>query len=146
MEESIEVRCSPDVLYRFWRDLEELPRVMRHVESVQQLSDRRSHWKVKAPAGMTVEWDAEIINEMEGRLIAWQSLPGAAVRSAGSVRFEPKDEGITRVKVAFEYDPPAGAFGAMIASLLGHSPRASLTEDLARFKEFAERELAAMPV
>lgn len=142
-EASVEINCPAERLYRFWRSLEELPRVMRHVESVKDVDGQFSHWKVRGPAGMTLEWDAEIINDHPGEMIAWQSLPGAQVENAGSVRFAQTASGSTRVKVALEMDPPAGALGTMFAGLLGHSPKATLAEDLAAFKDFAERELAA---
>lgn len=88
-----------------------------------------------------MEWDAEIINEEEDRFIAWQSLPGATVSNAGSVWFEPTSGAGTRVKVAFEFDPPAGAVGVAVAELFENSPEADLAEDLERFKGFAESEL-----
>jgi len=143
IEASVEIQCQAGPLFAFWHNLEQMPRVMRHVKSVEQHGGKRSHWKVAGPAGRTFEWDAEIINEEEGRFLAWQSLPGATVRNAGSVWFEPADGGGTRVKVALEYDPPAGAVGVAIAELLGSSPEADLAEDLQRFKEFSEAELGA---
>ncbi len=143
VEASVEILCPAETLFAFWRNLEQLPRVMRHVKSVEQRGGTRSHWKVAGPAGQTLEWDAEIINEEEGRLLAWQSLPGATVRNAGSVWFEPTDGEATRVKVALEYDPPAGTVGVAIAELLGSSAEADLAEDLQRFKQFAEGELMA---
>lgn len=91
--------------------------------------------------GATVKWEAEIINDIPGKLIAWQTLPGASVRSAGSVWFEEGSDNSTRVKVSLEFDPPAGIAGGAVAALLGVSPRANLAEDLSRFKAFAEREL-----
>ena len=115
---------------------------MRHVESVRRLSDRRSYWKVNGPLAQSVSWEAEIINDVPGLLIAWQTLPGAGVRNAGSVSFEPTDAGGTLLKVALEFDPPGGAVGASLAAILGRSPQRDLEEDLARFKEFAEHELA----
>jgi uncharacterized membrane protein len=142
LEHSVEVNRSPEVLYAFWRNLEQLPRVMRHVESVHQSSDRRSRWKVKAPAGQSVEWEAEIINDDENALIAWQSLAGATVANAGSIRFEPLTSEATRIKVTLQYDPPGGVIGGKLASLLGSSPQAELAEDLEQFKEYAERELS----
>ena len=102
---------------------------------------KQSHWKIVGPGGWIWEWDAEIINEEEGRLIAWQSLPGAAVSNAGSVWFEPTSGGATRVKVAFEFDPPAGALGVAVAEMFGSSPEAELAEDLQHFKKFAENGL-----
>jgi len=143
IEAAVEVRCAAETLFQFWRNLENLPRVMRQVKAVEQHDAKRSHWKVAGPAGQTFEWDAEIINEEDGRLIAWQSLPGARVSNAGSVWFEPTSDGATRVKVVFEYDPPVGSMGVALAELWGASPKADLAEDLKRFKEFAEAELSA---
>jgi hypothetical protein len=85
VEASVDVDCPAETLFRFWRNLEQLPRVMRNVESVQQGAGKQSHWKVAGPLGQSLEWDAEIVNEHENRLIAWQSLPGATVSNAGSV-------------------------------------------------------------
>src|SRR5216117_2006610 len=53
VRKSITVRRSPDEVYRFWRNFENLPRFMKHLESVRVTGSRRSHWKAKAPAGMT---------------------------------------------------------------------------------------------
>lgn len=141
IEATVDIRCPADKLYRFWHDLEQLPRVLRHVESVHSTAPAYSHWLISGPARQSLEWDAEIINQHENRLIAWQSLPGAAVRNAGSVRFDPRTEEITQVKVAMEFDPLAGALGIVIADLLGQSPELDLREDLERFRRFAETEL-----
>ena len=145
VEAAVEIDCPAETLFRFWRNLEQLPRVMRHVRSVKELDQRRSHWTVAGPLGKAVEWDAEIINEQEGRMIAWQSLPGSHISSAGSVWFEAVDQTRTRVKVAFEYNPPAGELGALVSSLLGASPERELRDDLARFKTYAEGELQSLP-
>ena len=145
IEASVEILRSPEVLFRFWRDLAQLPRVMRHVQSVEPRGKRVSHWKVAGPAGRTFEWDAEIINEHENRLIAWRSLPGASVSNAGSVWFEPAGQHATRVKVALEFDPPAGSLGVAIAEMFSSSSEADLQEDLQGFKAFAERELLPPP-
>ncbi len=145
VEHSIEIHCPPEALYRFWRDLDQLPRVMSHLESVQVLGNNRSHWKVRAIAGATIEWDAEIINDEPDRMIAWQSLADSRVRNAGSVWFEPVGPDTTRLKVAFAYDLPAGALGAAFAKVLGSDPQSLLEKDLAAFKDFAERELGPVP-
>ncbi|MBW3625473.1 MAG: DUF2892 domain-containing protein, partial [Armatimonadetes bacterium] len=93
VEKSVTLMKSPEELYRFWRQLENLPSFMTHLESVTVTGDKRSHWVAKAPAGRTVEWDAEIINEEENKLIAWRSLEGAEINNAGSVRFQPAPGG-----------------------------------------------------
>lgn len=141
VEHQIEIHRSPEVLFAWWRDLENLPRAMSHLVGVRQLSARRSHWQARAPFGQVVDWYAEIVHEEPGRVIAWQSLPGAAVRSAGAVRFEDNGAGGTHLHVNFAYDPPAGVLGAAVAALLGSSPQQEMVQDLAEFKRFAEREL-----
>lgn len=126
-------------LFDFWRNFENLPRFMYHLEAVRKLDDRRSHWVAKGPAGYSVEWDAEIINEEPGRLIAWRSLENADVDNSGSVRFvsAPGNRG-TEVRVEIEYIPPAGQLGKMVARLFGKEPRQQIQEDLRRFKRLME--------
>lgn len=136
---AVTVNRPPEELYRFWREFENLPRIMDHVESVRTIDNTRSHWTVKAPAGRTVEWDAEIITEQENALIGWRSLPGAQIANAGSVRFTPAPGGRgTEVAVTLEYDPPLGPAGATIASLFGEEPSQQVREDLRRFKQLME--------
>lgn len=132
------IRKPADELFQFWRHLENLPRFMQNVVAVQKISDVESRWTVKAPGGRTVEWDAVIFNEEPNRLIAWRTREGADVPNAGSVRFEPQPDGSTMVKVAFEYDPPAGRFGAFVAKLFGKEPNIQVAQDLARFKALME--------
>jgi uncharacterized membrane protein len=100
---------------------------------------RRSHWVAKAPAGRTVQWDAEIINEIPGELIGWRTLDGADVVSAGSVRFKRAAGGRgTEVRVRLQYEPPAGKVGATVAWIMGHEPSQTIREDLRRFKQLME--------
>jgi uncharacterized membrane protein len=139
VEEAVTINESADALYRFWRNFENLPRFMRFLVSVRQLDDRRSHWVARAPAGRTVEWDAEIINEVPGELIGWRTLDGADVVSAGSVRFKSAGGGRgTEVHVRLQYEPPAGKVGAAIAWMLGHEPSQAIREDLRRLKQLRE--------
>ena len=142
---AIEVRRAVTVnkpraeVYDFWRRLEQLPRFMTHLESVAERGDGVSHWVAKAPAGGTVEWDAEIVEEREGELIAWRSRERAAGRQGGTVRFVdgPAGRG-TEVHVALTYDPPAGAVWAAVAKVFGEEPDQQVREDLRRFKRLLE--------
>jgi uncharacterized membrane protein len=136
--QSITVSRPRDEVYRYWRNLENLSRFMEHVESVREIDNRRSAWVVRGPLGHDVEWTAQIITDREGEMIAWESLPGAEVQNAGSVRFESTPEGGTEVKVSLQYNPPAGALGAAVAKLLGESPDRQLETDLAQFKQVIE--------
>ena len=136
---AITINKSPEEVYRFWRNFQNLPRFMLHLESVQTSGNGRSRWTAKAPAGRTVSWDAEIVQDRPHRLIAWRSLPGADVSNLGTVRFEPApgDRG-TEVHVDLRYEPPAGKLGATIAKLFGEEPSLQMREDLNRFKQVME--------
>src|SRR5205814_8831573 len=127
--------ASADALYAFWRRLDLLPSFMDHLVSVVELDSKRSHWVAKAPAGRRVEWDAEIIDEVQGERIAWRTVGDADVVSAGSVSFTPAPGGRgTEVRVRLQYDPPAGKTGASVAWLFGPDPAAVIRDGMRRFK------------
>ncbi|HEY0779292.1 MAG TPA: SRPBCC family protein [Gemmatirosa sp.] len=129
----------PGELYDYWRKLEHLPRILQHLESVKELDNRRSHWVAKAPAGQKVEWDAEIINDVPGQIIAWRSLPGASVPNAGAVTFRDAPGGRgAEVKVELSYEPPLGKLGVAVAKMLGEEPSVQVREDLRRYKQLLE--------
>jgi uncharacterized membrane protein len=138
VEQTVRIARPPEELYRFWRNLENLPRFMDHLESVRVLDERRSHWVARGPVASRVEWDAEIHNEIAGQLLAWRSLPGAEVDHAGSVHFEPGAGDTTLVRVILRYDPPAGRLGAGIARLFGEDPETQVADDLRRLKQVME--------
>ncbi len=142
VERGVVVNRPVQEVYHFWRNFENLPRFMDHLESVTVLDENRSHWVAKAPAGTRVEWDAVIHNEIENELIAWRSLPKADVNNAGSVHFNSVGEGATEVRVVLSYQPPAGKLGAVVAKLLGEEPSTQVDDDLRRFKQVME---AAVP-
>lgn len=137
VEESITIDRPVTEVYRFWRNLENLPRFMNHLETVAEREGGISHWVATGPAGTRVEWDARIINDIPNRVIAWQSLEGSMVSTAGSVNFESTPNG-TIVRVHFQYNPPAGKLGAAVAWLFGEEPNIQVREDLRRFKEVTE--------
>ena len=138
-EKSVTINRSAEDLYRFWRDFANLPRFMKHLDSVRVSSDQRSHWVANGPANTHVAWDAEISEDRPNELIAWRSLAGAEVDNAGTVRFEPATGGRgTVVRVALDYRPPAGALGAAVAKLFGEAPQQQIEGDLRRFKSIME--------
>lgn len=138
VERTVLIHRAPEEIWGFWRDFENLPRFMDHLESVRVLDELHSRWVARAPAGTRVEWDAEIHNEIPGELIAWRSLPGADVNNAGSVHFEPAGGNATRVRVVLSYEPPAGRLGAAVATLFGEEPAQQVEEDLRRLKQVLE--------
>jgi uncharacterized membrane protein len=145
VEGKIIVRRSPDELYRFWRNFENLPRIMDHLKEVKELGGNRSHWVASTALG-EIAWDAEVFNERENEMIAWRSMPGSIIDTAGSVRFNQLlPSGHTEVVVNLKYNPPLGAVGAQIESWLGGSLQKRMAADLRRFKESMEAGEGASP-
>lgn len=126
-------------VYRFWRDFQNLPQFMHHLESVEVLEQGRSRWKARAPVGMSVRWEAELTEDKPNELIAWRSVAGSTVDNEGRVRFTraPGQRG-TEVQVALSYRPPLGAVGGLIAKLFGEAPEQQVKHDLKMFKAVME--------
>jgi len=137
VDEAVTINRPIAEVYRFWRNFENLPTFMRHLELVAVREEGISHWVAKGPAGATVEWDARIIHEVDNKMIGWQSLEGSEVATAGSVNFD-ETEGGTRVRVHLQYSPPAGKLGSAVAKLFGEEPSQQIREDLRRFKALLE--------
>ena len=139
VRDAISLEKPIDEVYRFWRRLENLPRFMSYLERVTEVDHQRSHWVARGPGGMRVEWDAEIINDVPNQVIAWRTLPGADVMSAGSVNFDTVRNGrSTQVSVHLQYAPPGGRAGALAARLFGREPSQTVREDLRRLKQVLE--------
>ena len=139
VERAITVNRPVEDVYAFWKDYANLPRFMRHLESVETLGEQHTRWTAKGPAGTTVSWDAETIVDREPEWIAWRSLENADIDNRGSVRFSPApgDRG-TEVRVHLQYSPPAGRLGLGIAWMFGEEPGQQIHEDLRRFKQLME--------
>lgn len=137
VDESITINKPVAEVYRFWRNFENLPKFMKHLDSVATREGGVTHWVACGPAGTKVEWNARIINEIDNKLIGWQSLEGSMISTAGSVTFNETEYG-TDVCVRLQYNPPAGKLGAAVASLFGEEPNVQINEDLHRFKQLME--------
>jgi uncharacterized membrane protein len=139
VDRAITIDVTPEKLYKFWIDFENLPQFMDHLEAVWMIGDHRYHWVARAPVGMSVEWDADVIEERPAELVGWRSLPGSEIANEGSVRFEPDNHGLsTTVHVSLKYYPPAGKIGAWIAKLFGEEPGDQIEADLLHLKEMME--------
>jgi uncharacterized membrane protein len=135
---AVTVQRSPETVYSFWRNLENLPEFMYHLKSVTA-DDGVSHWVANAPVGQPVQWDAEIVEDEPGKRIAWQSVPGSGISNSGCVDFMPDSSGNgTEVRVTIAYQLPGGVLGKAAATLLGESPEQQVNDDLRRFKQIME--------
>jgi uncharacterized membrane protein len=139
VDESVTIARRPSELYDFWRQLENLPRFMRNLEAVEVIDESHSRWHAGGPLGSTVSWEAEIVNDLPGELIAWRTIDGVEVAHAGTVLFRPATGGRGAVvRVELEYSPFGGKVGGAVARLLGDDPQAQIAEDLRRFKQVME--------
>lgn len=140
MEAEVVIHRPPADVYAFWRDFRNLPHFMDSVESVEWTKDDTvSRWHVRGPLGIDMQWEAAIINDHPGSLIAWETLRDSDMASAGTVRFDPMDEpGWTRVRLIVDYYPPGGGFSVAVAALLFADPERIVEEDLKRLKVVLE--------
>jgi uncharacterized membrane protein len=139
VRQALNINRSPEDCYRFWRDFQNFPNFMQHVDEVRMLDATRSHWKVRAPLGRQVEWTAELVSDVPAQQLGWRTLDDAAIANAGVVRFAPGTGGRgTRVQVDLDYAAPLGKAGMRLAQWLGEEPSLQVAQDLRRFKQLIE--------
>lgn len=160
VHKSIVVKCPSSQLYEFWNDVENLPLVMTHIAEVTSTGAEKSHWVAEAPMGLTIEWDAEVFNRVPGEMIAWRSLPGSQLQTAGTIRFETllsdgsqfsqstTGQSIigerTEVTLSVKYNPPGGKLTDLLASLFGRDLHSEIERDLETFKQKMEASIATL--
>jgi uncharacterized membrane protein len=137
IQKTLFIEAPPDQVYEFWTDYGNFPHFMSNVREVRDLGGGRSHWVVRGPGGVPIEWQAVLTEQVPGEILAWRSRPGSMLENAGAVRFRPEGQG-TRVDLRLCYSPPVGGAGRAVAELLGADPRARLNEDLGRLKSLLE--------
>ncbi|ASU34658.1 SRPBCC family protein [Mucilaginibacter xinganensis] len=136
---SFSVNRSRMEVYAFWRKLDNLPLFMNHLESVDLIDDKRSHWVLKLPTGVAnVSWDAEIVHDDPGYMIGWSSLPDSIIDNAGKVRFRDTEDGGTLVDVVISYQPPAGGIGASLAHIFNPVFKKLVDDDVQNFKQYMD--------
>jgi uncharacterized membrane protein len=139
ISETITVNCPVAEVYQAWRQLENLPRFMKHLAEVDQITPKRSHWEAKIPGGIgKISWEAGIIFEKENEVLLWASLPGSAINNSGEIFFTETEDGITVLKASIVYYPPAGEAGKTIAKILNNLFGNMIREDLRGFKKMIE--------
>lgn len=138
VQKTLDLYVDVDAAYAAWRNLESFPKFMSHVREVRKLDERLYHWVVDGPAGVPVEWDAEVTADVPQELIAWRTVEGSSVQSSGVVQFEPNSRGGTRMHVRMSYRPPLDAVGHTLANVFGRDPKRQIDADLLRFKDFIE--------
>jgi len=134
----INIAALPEEVFAFWADYENFPRFMSNVRDVRSTGENRSHWVVAGPAGVPVEWDAIVTQYQTNRLLGWETTPESAVQHRGTVRFEPNENGGTRLDIRLSYNPIVGGIGHVVATLFGADPKSEMDQDLARMKTMIE--------
>lgn len=133
------VECPVDEVYEFWRRPQNLPRFLRHISSIEPIDDRHSRWTARLPGGMSLQWRAEIVDDEPNSLIAWQSVEGSDLFNEGYISFEPTADGdSTEIHARIVYHPPAGKFGAQVATFFETLQAQMIREDLRGFKQLIE--------
>ncbi len=137
-DKTIHIDAPVEEVFAYWAKFENFPKFMTHLKEVRDLGNGRSHWVAAGPAGISIPWDAEITEQRTNELLAWRSVPGSLVRTAGIVRFDKEADGSTRISLRMSYCPPAGVFGHALAYLFGTDPRSEIDDDMVRLKSLIE--------
>jgi uncharacterized membrane protein len=133
MAGEVSVGVPPAQMFRLWRDVENLPALLSHLESVERRAGRRSRWTVHCAGASPLVWEVEADDEVQTERLAWRSVPGAPVDSATAVSIAPVDDGAsTRVRVEVSYASPD------VERALGPRCLEGLADDLARMKRRIE--------
>jgi uncharacterized membrane protein len=138
VQKTVNINAPLDGVFGFFSRYDNFARFMRNVREVRDYGTGYSHWTVAGPAGVTVEWDAELTEFIPHECIAWQSVEGSTVDNAGSIRFRENPDGTTRVDIRLSYNPPGDTIGHVVATLFGADPKSEMDEDLARLKTALE--------
>jgi uncharacterized membrane protein len=138
IQKAIHVAAPVERVWKLWSDFESWPRFMSHLKEVRRTGGDRSHWVAKGPGGKGVEWDAVTTQSITNEVIAWKSVEGSTIEHGGRVNFSPDERGGTLVEVRMSYNPPAGAVGHTVASLLGVDPESAMDDDMVRLKSLLE--------
>jgi len=139
VRKTINIHAPVEQVFDFWTDYYNFPRFMTNVREARPTGDGRSHWTVAGPAGLPIEWTAQVTELVRNKLLAWKSVPGSAISHSGVIHFEPTHEGSSRVHIELCYYPPAGAIGHALARLFGSDPKSEMDADLVRMKTFIEK-------
>ena len=138
IQKSIIIWAPVEEVFRFWTNYQNFPRFMTHLRQVRDLGEGRSYWVAESPTGISVSWEAEVTECVPNQLLAWRSIPGSTIDNAGTIHFEPAPGGATRIQMRISYNPPAGALGHAVATLLGANPKREIDDDMARLKSLLE--------
>jgi uncharacterized membrane protein len=137
-QKTIAIHAPIEQVFEFWSNPENFAKVMEHVQEVKRTGEDRFRWTISGPAGSSISWTSRITQSTPNELLVWRSEPGSVVRSGGIARFQPTEDGGTRIQLQMSYNPPAGAIGHALATLFGVGPKSVLDEDLVRMKSLFE--------
>jgi uncharacterized membrane protein len=146
INKTINILAPVERVFEFWRNYQNFPKFMSHVREVRETGDNQSHWVLKGPVSIPLEWDTIVTEQVTNQLLAWKSQPGSSIQHAGVVRFQPNADGSTTIHIHMSYNPPGGALGHALATLLGADPKKKMNEDLMRMKTLIEEKRAAYDV
>ncbi len=138
VQKTINIQAPIERVFDFWTNYQNFPRLMSNVREARPSGNNRSHWIVAGPAGVPVEWTAEITELARNKFLAWRTVPGSAINHTGEIRFEPNHGGGTRIHIRVCYHPLGGAVGHTLARIFGADPKSEMDADLVRMKTLVE--------
>lgn len=138
---TLEVNRPRLEVYALWRNLDNLPLFMEHIEMVNSIDDKISIWEARIPGGIgKVRWRSEVVKEIPGELLGWQSISGSNIENAGKVEFQDAPHGGTLLHVVVSYHAPLGIPGEGVARMFNPYFKQLVKKDILNFKSFLEKQ------
>jgi len=126
-------------VYAFWRNMENLPLFMKHIDHIDAIDPMTSAWKLRLPAGLgDVRWESRIVKDVKDEEISWHSVEGAAIENTAKINFTDTPGGATRIDVMVSYRAPMGVVGERIGRLLTPLFKDKIEADIHHFKHYIE--------
>jgi uncharacterized membrane protein len=135
---TVTINKPPLEVYDRFHELAQLPEFMTYLESVEVIDAATTKWTAKPLGrGKAVSWEAEMLEDIPGQLIVWQSKPGSPVQTRGRVTFAPAPGGndVTEVRVEMQLGVSKLPASSKLARLFA-TPQ--VKGDMRRFKQVME--------
>jgi len=137
---SITIARQPGDVFNFLRDLDNLARVIKGIDTIVPISEEDSRWTSILQNGEPFDWEVNIRVKLPGESLHWtSSADGSTTKTSGDLHLARASDGLgTVVVVTMDYAVPGGRVGEWLAFLGGHDPDTLARINLHRLKAYLE--------
>ena len=122
----VTIQKSPAEIYQAWKQPETLAQIMGHFAEISPVSEGIMRWTIEDPLGRSHSWDVELVEDVPGERLRWQSREGSQIIKRGTLdlRSAPGNRG-TEARLHLHFERPEGLLGDVLTKVLGPVPGAA---------------------